>query len=71
MSESDPAQPEPRPRFVVETGHPAVDEALSRLDALDGVPTEAHAPVFEGVHQQLRDTLSALDAAPHPSPSRS
>ncbi|WP_371500157.1 hypothetical protein OG871_27120 [Kitasatospora sp. NBC_00374] len=43
------------------TGHPAVDEALGRLEALDGVETEAHAAVYEDVHQRLSDTLTALD----------
>ncbi|MFC1408399.1 hypothetical protein ACEZCY_03765 [Streptacidiphilus sp. N1-12] len=46
----------------LETGHGAVDGALARLAELDGVPVEAHAEVFEGVHQVLRDTLGALDA---------
>ncbi|WP_051814092.1 hypothetical protein [Kitasatospora sp. MBT63] len=43
------------------TGHPAVDEALGRLEALDGVGTEAHVAVYEDVHQRLTDTLAALD----------
>jgi hypothetical protein len=70
VSESESVQSAVRPRSVAETGHPGVDAALARLDELDGVPTEAHAQVFEDVHQRLRGTLSALDA-PHPSPSRS
>ena len=52
---SEPWQP------VVETGHDAVDSALAGLTELDGVPTEAHAGVYESVHQALRDTLNALD----------
>lgn len=52
---SEPWQPVP------ETGHDAVDSALARLGELDGVPTEAHAGVYETVHQALRDTLNALD----------
>jgi hypothetical protein len=52
---SEPREP------VLETGHDAVDAALARLTELDGVPTEAHAGVYESVHQALRDTLSALD----------
>ncbi|WP_051838516.1 hypothetical protein [Streptomyces sp. NRRL WC-3742] len=43
------------------TGHPGVDAALARLEALDGVPAEAHVPVYEDVHQRLVDTLAALD----------
>ncbi|MFI6850240.1 hypothetical protein OG535_28505 [Kitasatospora sp. NBC_00085] len=43
------------------TGHPAVDAGLARLEALDGVPTDAHVAVYEDVHQRLTDTLAALD----------
>ncbi|MFF3005404.1 hypothetical protein ACFVTF_21620 [Kitasatospora sp. NPDC057940] len=43
------------------TGHPAVDAGLARLEALDGVPAEAHVEVYEDVHQRLADTLAALD----------
>ncbi|QMU78483.1 hypothetical protein GXW83_25005 [Streptacidiphilus sp. PB12-B1b] len=46
---------------AAETGHAAVDAALARLDGLAEVPTEAHAALFEGVHEQLRQTLAALD----------
>ena len=48
------------------TGHAAVDAALAQLDGLAGMPTDAHAEVFESVHRTLRDTLSALD---DPGPS--
>ena len=58
---SEPWQP-----VLVETGHDAVDSALARLAELDGVPTEAHAGVYEGVHQTLRDTLNGLDTDHHP-----
>ncbi|MER8182436.1 hypothetical protein [Kitasatospora sp. NPDC094015] len=43
------------------TGHPGVDAALARLEALDGVETEAHVAVYEDVHQRLTQTLAALD----------
>ncbi|MQS14663.1 hypothetical protein F7Q99_20935 [Streptomyces kaniharaensis] len=43
------------------TGHPAVDAGLARLEALDGVPAEAHVAVYEDVHQRFADTLAALD----------
>jgi hypothetical protein len=49
------------PPAPAETGHPAVDAALARLDDLAEVPSEAHAELFEGVHEQLRQTLAALD----------
>ncbi|AUY49272.1 hypothetical protein [Streptomyces sp. CB01881] len=59
----DPADGEPLPLGVglAPTGHPAVDAGLARLEALDGVPTEAHVAVYEDVHQRLTDTLAALD----------
>ncbi|MEY9967463.1 hypothetical protein ABIA33_005534 [Streptacidiphilus sp. MAP12-16] len=53
---------------LAETGHARVDAALALLGELDGVPTEAHAGVYEGVHEQLRDTLSALDEPRPPLP---
>ncbi|GJF27775.1 hypothetical protein KNE206_04750 [Kitasatospora sp. NE20-6] len=43
------------------TGHPGVDDALGRLEALDGVGTEAHPAVYEDVHRRLSDVLAALD----------
>ncbi|ARF78127.1 hypothetical protein ACIG0C_36275 [Kitasatospora aureofaciens] len=46
---------------LLPTGHPGVDAGLARLDALDGVPAEAHVAVYEDVHQRLADTLAALD----------
>lgn len=57
-------EPVPLPQLT-ETGHPGVDAALARLEQLADVPTGARAELFEGVHQQLRDTLAALDQ-PHP-----
>ncbi|MFF1908498.1 hypothetical protein [Kitasatospora sp. NPDC058218] len=61
--EAAPITGEPLPLGVepTRTGHPAVDAALARLEALDGVPTEAHVAVYEDVHQRLTDTLAALD----------
>ncbi|MER7706517.1 hypothetical protein ABTX81_26920 [Kitasatospora sp. NPDC097605] len=58
-----PGTGEPLPLGVdlAPTGHPAVDAGLARLEALDGVPTDAHVAVYEDVHQRLADTLAALD----------
>jgi len=42
----------------VETGHPAVDEVLRSLNALDDVPVDEHVAVFEQAHEKLRRTLS-------------
>ncbi|MFE3880102.1 hypothetical protein ACFXPX_37590 [Kitasatospora sp. NPDC059146] len=46
---------------LLPTGHPGVDAGLARLEALDGVPAEAHVAVYEDVHQRLADALAALD----------
>ncbi|WP_416875663.1 hypothetical protein [Kitasatospora sp. SC0581] len=46
---------------LLPTGHPRVDAGLAQLEALDGVPAEAHVAVYEDVHQRLVDTLAALD----------
>jgi hypothetical protein len=40
------------------TGHPAVDEVLRSLDALDGRPVDEHVAAFEDAHEQLRRALS-------------
>ncbi|MCD0484636.1 hypothetical protein LO771_20125 [Streptacidiphilus sp. ASG 303] len=59
---------EPLGLAVEETGHAAVDAALARLEAADGTPADAHVPLYEDVHQRLRDTLAALDNRPGPVP---
>jgi hypothetical protein len=40
------------------TGHPVVDEVIASLTALDGLPVEQHAAVFEAVHDRLRGVLA-------------
>lgn len=39
------------------SGHPAVDEVLRSLQALDDAPVDDHVGVFEQAHEQLRRTL--------------
>ncbi|MFJ7244600.1 hypothetical protein ACIQWA_08095 [Kitasatospora sp. NPDC098652] len=62
---TEPAQPAaavgPLGVELLPTGHPGVDAGLARLEALDGVPAEAHVAVYEDVHQRLADALAALD----------
>jgi len=41
------------------TGHPAVDEVLRSLDALEGRPVDEHVAAFEDAHEQLRRALSS------------
>jgi len=44
------------------TGEPRVDAALDLLGQLDPDDVHGHAEVFDRVHQELRGTLSDLDA---------
>jgi len=43
------------------TGNDRVDAALNELDALDDLPTSAHADVYEEVHRRLQGALADLD----------
>jgi hypothetical protein len=43
------------------TGDERVDAAVAELDALDELPTAAHADVFEEVHRRLQGALADLD----------
>lgn len=45
------------------TGEPRVDSALDLLGDLDPDDVGQHAHVFSEIHQQLRGTLTDLDAA--------
>ncbi|RDG31724.1 hypothetical protein DVH02_33165 [Streptomyces corynorhini] len=62
----EPAPPLPLGVERPPTGHPEVDERLARLADADHLPAEGHAPVYEDVHRELRDALTALDARPAP-----
>jgi hypothetical protein len=57
--EPDPSVGLPRDdEGAIQTGHPAVDEVLRSLGALDGLPVDEHVAVFDEAHEQLRRTLS-------------
>lgn len=60
--EAPPAQ-SPVPLGVVfrATGNAEVDGAVARLADADALPTAGHVEVYEDVHRQLRDALTALD----------
>lgn len=67
MSETpfDDAQPDPvdddltePPGDPVLTGDPVIDEALVRLDALDGREVDEHPAEYEHIHRVLRDSLA-------------
>ncbi|MFI8105759.1 hypothetical protein [Streptomyces sp. NPDC086023] len=63
----DPAGPAPLGVERTPTGRPEVDAALDRLADADHLPAEGHVAVYEDVHRELRDALTALDAT-HPAP---
>lgn len=42
----------------------AVDEALRRLDELQGLPVRDHVAVLEAVHLSLQDRLAEADGQP-------
>jgi hypothetical protein len=65
-ADAEPA--EPVAEDGVSTGHAGIDAALRRLDELDGMPVEQHGEVFDELHGQLRDALTAA-ATPAPESS--
>jgi len=40
------------------TGHAAIDEALERLDRLDGLDISLHPEEFDAIHGVLRESLA-------------
>ncbi|WNI14923.1 hypothetical protein RLT57_04815 [Streptomyces sp. ITFR-21] len=56
-----PAEPTPLGVVVGATGNAEVDAAVVRLGDADELPTQGHIEVYEDVHRQLRDALTALD----------
>ncbi len=56
--------------IVESTGHPRIDEALTRLDALDELDINDHPEQFDAIHQALRESLASAgrdgDAPEHP-----
>jgi hypothetical protein len=62
----DPAAPAPLEVPRTPTGNDGVDTALERLGDADRLTTDGHLQVYEDVHRELRDALTALDARPGP-----
>ena len=54
---ADPGGPRPA------TGDSRVDEAVSQLEDLAGLPVAEHPAVFERVHQRLTEALGNAGAA--------
>ncbi|MEV5432136.1 hypothetical protein [Streptomyces sp. NPDC052701] len=63
----EPAAPAPLGVPRTPTGDAGVDAALDRLGDVDHLATDGHAGVYEDVHRELRDALTALDARPGPA----
>ena len=40
-----------------------VDQALARLEGLEGLPLAEHVEAFDAVHRALQDALATLDEA--------
>jgi hypothetical protein len=60
------AETGPPPRTAAPaTGDARVDEAVSRLAELEGLPVAEHPAVFEYVHERLAETLGDLDPPGH------
>jgi hypothetical protein len=49
------------------TGDPRVDAALGALSALDDLPVDRHAAVFEAAHDRLREVLTDAGTAGSPA----
>lgn len=62
--------PEDVSDVVESTGHPRIDEALTRLDSLDDLDINDHPEQFDAIHQALREALASAgrdgDASEHP-----
>ena len=43
-------------------GHPGLEDALARLDALDDADLDSHPAEFDAIHRVLREALA--DAGP-------
>lgn len=54
----------PRPAI----GDSRVDEAVSQLDDLAGLPVAEHPAIFERVHRRLTDALGDAGARERPAP---
>ena len=45
-------------------GHPGLEDALSRLEALDDVDIDQHPAEFDAIHRALRAALTDAGQAP-------
>lgn len=52
----EPIEAAPEP--IEATGHPAIDEALERLDRLDDLEISSHPEEYDAIHRVLRESLA-------------
>jgi hypothetical protein len=57
--EGDLAEPTTESVERPSTGHPRIDEALSRLDGLDDLEITQHPDEFDAIHRVLRESLAS------------
>jgi hypothetical protein len=50
---------QPEPTGIESTGNERIDEALTRLDALDELDINDHPEQFDAIHQALRESLAS------------
>ncbi len=50
---------EPESTGIESTGNERIDEALTRLDALDELDINDHPEQFDAIHQALRESLAS------------
>ena len=60
----DERAPQNEPTEVTPTGHPAIDEALERLQRLDDVDLSLHVEEFDAIHGVLRESLAHAGREP-------
>lgn len=56
---NDVTIPEPESTGIESTGNERIDEALTRLDALDELDINDHPGQFDAIHQALRESLAS------------
>ena len=70
MPSEDEATVRPEPIEAEATGNVRIDEALTRLDALDELDINDHPEQFDAIHQALRESLASAgrdgDEPEHP-----
>ncbi len=59
MPAEDEATTAPKTATVESTGNGRIDEALTRLEAIDELDINDHPEQFDAIHQALRESLAS------------